>query len=54
MYTNLMKEWLAELGYDESNYYVNTNGVVTEKNDIEPSVLIPNMDASGYIEPEEL
>tara|TARA_R110001592_G_scaffold25812_3_gene97605 strand:- start:1017 stop:1325 length:309 start_codon:yes stop_codon:yes gene_type:complete len=48
------KEWLAELGYDESNYYVNTNGVVTEKNDIEPSVLIPNMDASAYIEPEEL
>ena len=47
-------EWLAELGYDESNYYVNTSGVVTEKNDIKPSVLIPDMGNANYTEPEEL
>jgi len=53
--TIFLGEWLAELGYDESNYYVNnTSGVVTEKNSIEPSVLIPDMGNADYTEPEEL
>jgi|TARA_X000001036_G_scaffold317047_1_gene295475 hypothetical protein len=52
--TIFVGEWLAELGYDASKYYVNTSGVVTEKNDIEPSVLIPDMGNANYTEPEEL
>ena len=52
--TIFVGEWLAELGYDASKYYVNTSGVVTKKNDIEPSVLIPDMGNANYTEPEEL
>ena len=52
--TIFVGEWLAELGYDAAKYYVNTSGVVTEKNDIEPSVLIPDMGNANYTEPEEL